>query len=236
MPGVDRKVRKEVDAHIPGSANIRIRDVIVQPGASTPVMTMDHDMVCETTEGTLEATKDGQPFPAPQGPVWTCRKGGTDMTTNQGSTVAIMHVIDRLPASGGSSGPATPQGHASSRGAAEAHERRESPRVRPHHTCPRASWHRQHVSAFRDPSRVACPHTSVPVGASQDAPHHGASPHPRPQRSRGAARRRGTAASEPSTGGQGFTAGQMQTDGAREDGEQTWMCSRAAHRWCIHAQ
>jgi hypothetical protein len=98
MPGVERRVLKEVDTDIPGYANIRIRDVIFQPGASTPVMTVDNDMVCETTEGTLEATKDGQPFPALKGTVWTCRKGGTEMTTNQGSTVAIMHVIDLLPA------------------------------------------------------------------------------------------------------------------------------------------
>jgi hypothetical protein len=63
-----------------------------------PVMTMDNDMVCETTEGTLEATKDGQLFPAPKGTVWPCRKGGTEMTTNKGQTVAIMLVIDFLPA------------------------------------------------------------------------------------------------------------------------------------------
>jgi quercetin dioxygenase-like cupin family protein len=98
MPGVERQVLKEVDSNIPGYATIRVRDVIVQPGASTPTMTMENDMVCETTEGTLEATKDGQPFTAPKGTVWTCRKGGTEMTSNKGSTVAIMHVIDLLPA------------------------------------------------------------------------------------------------------------------------------------------
>jgi quercetin dioxygenase-like cupin family protein len=97
-PGVERKVLKEVDSNIPGYAKIRVRDVIFQPGASTPTMTMDNDMVCETTEGTLEATKDGQPFTAPTGTMWTCRKGGTEMTANKGSTVAIMHVIDLLPA------------------------------------------------------------------------------------------------------------------------------------------
>jgi hypothetical protein len=37
MPGVERKVLKEVDSNIPGYAKIRIRDVIFQPGASTPV-------------------------------------------------------------------------------------------------------------------------------------------------------------------------------------------------------
>jgi quercetin dioxygenase-like cupin family protein len=98
MPGVERKVLKEVESNIPGYAKIRIRDVIFQPGASTPMMTMENDMVCETTEGNLEGTKDGQPFTAPKGTVWTCRKGGTEMTTNKGSTVAIMHVIDLLSA------------------------------------------------------------------------------------------------------------------------------------------
>ena len=98
MPGVERKVIKEVDSNIPGYAKIRVRDVIFQPGSATPMMTMENDMVCETTEGTLEATKDGQTFAAPKGTMWTCRKGGTELTANTGQTVAIMHVIDLLPA------------------------------------------------------------------------------------------------------------------------------------------
>jgi hypothetical protein len=98
MPGVERKVLKEVDSNIPGYAKIRLRDVIFQPGSSTPTMTMENDMVCETTEGTLEVIKDGQAFTAPKGALWTCRKGGTELTANKGQTVAIMHVIDLLPA------------------------------------------------------------------------------------------------------------------------------------------
>jgi quercetin dioxygenase-like cupin family protein len=98
MPGVERKVLKEVDSNIPGYAKIRVRDVIFQPGSAMPMMTMENDMVCETTEGTLEATKDGQTFEAPKGTIWTCRKGGTELTANKGSTVAVMHVIDLLPA------------------------------------------------------------------------------------------------------------------------------------------
>ena len=98
MPGVERKVLKEADSNIPGYAKIRVRDVIFQPGASTPTMTMDNDMVCETTEGTLDVIKDGQNFTAPKGTLWTCRKGGTELTANKGQTVAIMHVIDLLPA------------------------------------------------------------------------------------------------------------------------------------------
>ena len=98
MSGVERKVLKEVDSNIPGYAKIRLRDVIFQPGSSTPTMTMENDMVCETTEGTLEVTKDGQTFTAPKGTLWTCRKGGTELTANKGQTVAIMHVLDLLPA------------------------------------------------------------------------------------------------------------------------------------------
>jgi quercetin dioxygenase-like cupin family protein len=98
MPGIERKVLKEVDSNIPGYAKIRVRDVIIQPGSSTPSMTMENDMVCETTEGTLEVTKDGQTFTANKGTMWTCRKGGTEITANKGQSVAIMHVIDLLPA------------------------------------------------------------------------------------------------------------------------------------------
>ena len=119
MPGVERKALKEVESNIPGYANIRIRDVIFQPGASTPMMTRENDMVCETTEGHLEGTKDAQPFTAPKGTAWTCRKGGTEMTTNKGSN-RRHHARDRppprlrwLPT------PATPQGHGPSRGSAE---------------------------------------------------------------------------------------------------------------------
>jgi hypothetical protein len=72
--------------------------MIFQPGASTPTNTMENDMVCETTEDSLEVTKDGQTFTAPKGTLWTCRKGGTELTANQGTTVTIVHVIGLLPA------------------------------------------------------------------------------------------------------------------------------------------
>jgi hypothetical protein len=43
IPGVERKVLKEVDSNLPGYAKIRVRDVIFQPGSSTPMMTMEND-------------------------------------------------------------------------------------------------------------------------------------------------------------------------------------------------
>ncbi len=96
--GIDRKVLKEVDSNIPGFAKLRIRDTIFQPGAVLSERTMANPMICEVTQGTLEVTVDGKTFTAQKGDFWTCRAGGTEADANKGTTVAIMHVIDLLPA------------------------------------------------------------------------------------------------------------------------------------------
>ncbi len=96
--GVERKVLKEVDSNIPGFAKLRIRDTIFQPGAVLSERKMANPMICEVTQGTLEVTVDGKTFTAQQGDFWTCRAGGTEGDANQGTTVAIMPVIDLLPA------------------------------------------------------------------------------------------------------------------------------------------
>jgi quercetin dioxygenase-like cupin family protein len=96
--GVERKVLKEVDSNIPGFPKLRIRDTIFQPGAVLSERTMANPMICEVTQGTLEVTVDGKTFTALQGDFWTCRAGGTEADANTGTTVAIMHVIDLLPA------------------------------------------------------------------------------------------------------------------------------------------
>ena len=96
--GVERKVLKEVDSNIPGFPKLRIRDTIFPPGAVLSERTMANPMICEVTQGTLEVTVDGNTFTAQQGDFWTCRAGGTDADANTGTTVAIMYVIDLLPA------------------------------------------------------------------------------------------------------------------------------------------
>jgi quercetin dioxygenase-like cupin family protein len=97
-PGIERKVLAEVDSTIPAYAKIRIRDTIFQPGASVPVRTMDNDMVCQCTAGSLEITNDGRTFTANTGQAWTCHRGGTEGAVNKGQSPAIMHIIDLLPA------------------------------------------------------------------------------------------------------------------------------------------
>ena len=96
--GIDRKVLKEVDSNIPGFAKLRIRDTIFQPGAVLSERKMANPMICEVTQGSLEVTVDGKTFTAQKGDFWTCREGGTEGDANKGTTVAIMHVIDLLPA------------------------------------------------------------------------------------------------------------------------------------------
>jgi quercetin dioxygenase-like cupin family protein len=96
--GVERRVIKEVDSMIPGFPKLRIRDTIFQPGAVLSERKMANPMICEVTQGTLEVTVDGKTFTAQKGDFWTCREGGTEGDANKGTTVAIMHVIDLLPA------------------------------------------------------------------------------------------------------------------------------------------
>jgi quercetin dioxygenase-like cupin family protein len=73
---------------------LRMRDVVVQPGASTPEREMMNDMVCHMTEGELAVVQNDQRFNVKKGDVWACAKGIS--TGNAGSTVAVMRIIDLL--------------------------------------------------------------------------------------------------------------------------------------------
>ena len=76
---------------------LRMRDVIIQAGASTPEREMMNDMVCHLTEGELTVVQNDQRFTVKKGDVWACAKGiSTEGTRNSGSTVAVMRIIDLL--------------------------------------------------------------------------------------------------------------------------------------------
>ena len=71
----------------------------MQAGAKTPDNMMMNDMLCHMTEGELAVVQNGKPFTVKHGGVWTCAKGiTTEGTQNKGSTVAVMRIIDLLPA------------------------------------------------------------------------------------------------------------------------------------------
>lgn len=82
---------------LPAYKTLRMRDVIVQPGASTPEREMMNDMLCHMTEGELAVVQNDQRFTARKGDVWACAKGiSTEGTRNAGTTVAVMRIIDLL--------------------------------------------------------------------------------------------------------------------------------------------
>jgi hypothetical protein len=93
--GVKQKILGEGPAIIPGYSRVSLRDVIVEPGATTPNNPMMNAMVCHMTQGELKVTQNGKEFVAKKDHVWTCAKGTTtEGVTNTGTTVAIMRITD----------------------------------------------------------------------------------------------------------------------------------------------
>jgi len=98
-PGVRQVDLGERDSLIPAYGKVRLRDLVVQPGSKTPENMMMNDMLCHMTEGELAVVQNAKQFTVKKGDVWTCAKGiTTEGTQNKGSTVAIMRIIDLLPA------------------------------------------------------------------------------------------------------------------------------------------
>lgn len=96
-PGVRVVDLGERESIISAYKMIKLRDVVIQPGAKTPDNEMKNDMVCHMTEGELAVVQNGKEFIVKKGDVWTCAKGiTTEGTQNKGSVVAIMRVIDLM--------------------------------------------------------------------------------------------------------------------------------------------
>ena len=95
--GVERKTGKPVDSMIPGFPKVGLREITLQPGASTKA-TMKNPMICECSQGSLEVAQDGKKFTANKGHVWTCKEGLVEETSNNGKTAATMRIFDLLPA------------------------------------------------------------------------------------------------------------------------------------------
>ena len=96
-PGVRQVDLSEREAVIPAYKMVKLRDVVIQPGAKTPDNMMKNDMLCHMTEGELAVVQNGNKFTVKKGDVWSCAKGQTtEGTQNKGSAVAIMRVIDLM--------------------------------------------------------------------------------------------------------------------------------------------
>ena len=96
-PGVRQVDLGERPSVLPAYKTLRMRDIIVQAGASTPEREMMNDMLCHMTEGELAVVQNDQRFTVKKGDVWACAKGiSTEGTRNAGSTAAVMRIIDLL--------------------------------------------------------------------------------------------------------------------------------------------
>jgi quercetin dioxygenase-like cupin family protein len=94
-PGVRQVDLGERDSLIPAYKKVRMRDIVIAPGAQTPEREMMNDMLCHMTEGELAVVQNKKQFTVKKGDVWTCAKGlNTEGTQNKGTTVAIMRIID----------------------------------------------------------------------------------------------------------------------------------------------
>jgi len=94
-PGVRQIDFGERESMIPAYKKVRMRDIVIAPGAQTPEREMMNDMLCHITEGELAVVQNKKEFAVKKGDVWTCAKGiSTEGTQNKGTTVAIMRIID----------------------------------------------------------------------------------------------------------------------------------------------
>ena len=98
-PGVRVIDLGERESLLPAYKKLKLRDVVVQPGSSTPDVMMMNDMLCHMTEGELAVRQNDNRFTVKKGDVWACVKGiTTEGTKNAGTAVAVMRIIDLLPA------------------------------------------------------------------------------------------------------------------------------------------
>ena len=96
-PGVRVVALGERASVIPAYATVKLRDIVLEPGAKTPDNVMMNDMLCHMTEGELSVVQNENKFIVKKGDVWACAKGNTtEGTQNTGSVVAIMRIIDLM--------------------------------------------------------------------------------------------------------------------------------------------
>src|SRR5215217_5220029 len=96
--GVRRVDYSKRETMIPNYKTVSMRDHIYQPGASTSGGSMPNHMVCHMLDGELTVDTGSGDNVYRKGDVWSCAKGLPERSKNTGNTVAIMRIIDLLPA------------------------------------------------------------------------------------------------------------------------------------------
>ena len=99
-PGVVVRTYGEAESMIPGFKSVKVFDVIMQPGSSTPEASspMTAAMVCQMIEGEMRLSGEGNDMVVKMNDVWTCNVGKKELGFNDSQAVAIMRVINLTPA------------------------------------------------------------------------------------------------------------------------------------------
>ena len=95
--GLNVKTIKETESMIQDYRKLRLREATWQPGGSSKI-TMQNNMVCELSRGSLEEVIDGKKVTWKTGDIWTCKSGQVIESGNKGQTVATMRIFDLLSA------------------------------------------------------------------------------------------------------------------------------------------
>jgi redox-sensitive bicupin YhaK (pirin superfamily) len=95
FPGVRVVTLGTRESEISAYTTVEMIDVVFQPAAAFPLgEPMEHDMVCQVTEGELQVVAGDMEFAAKPGDVWSCGKASTrEAATNNGSVPAVMRTI-----------------------------------------------------------------------------------------------------------------------------------------------
>jgi quercetin dioxygenase-like cupin family protein len=95
FPGVRVVTLGTRESEISAYKTVDMIDVVFQPAAEFPLgEPMEHDMVCQVTEGELQVVAGDMEFAAKAGDVWSCGKGSTrESAVNNGSVPAVMRTI-----------------------------------------------------------------------------------------------------------------------------------------------
>jgi ethanolamine utilization protein EutQ (cupin superfamily) len=74
-----------------------VTDYIFAAGSGFPNEAMKNDMICQILEGEIWVKQGENQYTAKTGHVFACAKDSFEEDKNEGSTAAVMRVIDLLP-------------------------------------------------------------------------------------------------------------------------------------------
>ena len=98
MPGIRQVELGEWQIGLGAYNKAVVNDYIFAPGSGFPSEAMKNDMICQMVEGEVWVKQGDKEFTAKMGHTFTCATASFEEDKNQSKAVAVMRVIDLLPA------------------------------------------------------------------------------------------------------------------------------------------